>query len=194
MHQDPLLVCIVVPLDYNTDIIVRGFMNGQWINNATFLLWYCVQWFSHKCHCLLIWCETLTHWGRLAICTSNVTIIASNKGLAPGRRQAIIWTNKDLLDLGTYFIEILSESRAFSFKKMHLKMSTAKWQQFCLGFDVLTILVVSGTDDGCWCIMTVTRNWLHKDATAWKPFPHYRPYVRRMMSSFDIFISAWRRY
>ena len=36
----------------------------------------------------------LTHWGRVAhICVSKLTIIGSDNGLSPGRRQAIIWTN-----------------------------------------------------------------------------------------------------
>ena len=40
--------------------------------------------------------------------------------------------------LGTNFIEILNEIHTFSFKKMHLKMSSAKWRQFCLGFNVFS--------------------------------------------------------
>ena len=36
----------------------------------------------------------LTHWGRVThICVGNPTIIGSDDGLSPGRRQAIIWTN-----------------------------------------------------------------------------------------------------
>ena len=36
----------------------------------------------------------LTHWGRVThICVGKLTIIGSDNGLAPGRRQAIIWTN-----------------------------------------------------------------------------------------------------
>ena len=31
------------------------------------------------------------------ICVSKLTIIGSDNGLAPGRRQAIIWTNAGLL-------------------------------------------------------------------------------------------------
>ena len=35
----------------------------------------------------------LTHWGRVThICVGKLTIIASDNGLSPGRRQAIIWT------------------------------------------------------------------------------------------------------
>ena len=65
------------------------------------------------------------------ICVSKLTIIGSDNGLSPVRRQAIIWTNDGMLlirTLGTNFNEILSEIHAFSFKKMHLKMSSAKWR------------------------------------------------------------------
>ena len=72
----------------------------------------------------------LTHWGRMThICVSKLTIIGSDNGLSPDRRQAIIWTNAGILlirTLGTNFSEILSEIHAFSFKKMHLKVSSAK--------------------------------------------------------------------
>ena len=74
------------------------------------------------------------------ICVSELPIIGSDNGLSPGRRQAIIWTNAGILLIRTWgrnFSEILSEICAFSFKKMHLKMS-AKWRPFCLGLNVLT--------------------------------------------------------
>ena len=36
----------------------------------------------------------LTHWGRVMhICVGQLTIIGSDNGLSPGRRQAITWTN-----------------------------------------------------------------------------------------------------
>ena len=38
--------------------------------------------------------------------------------------------------LGTNLSEILSEIHTFSLKKMHLKMSSAKWRPFCLGLNV----------------------------------------------------------
>ena len=75
------------------------------------------------------------------ICVSNLTIIVSDNGLSPGRRQAIIWTNAGILligPLGTNFSEILIGIQTFSFKKMHLKMSSAKWRPLCLGLNVLT--------------------------------------------------------
>ena len=71
-----------------------------------------------------------THWGRVThICVSKIIIIGSDNGLSPGRRQSIIWTNAGILligPLGTNFIEILIGILAFSFKEIHLKMSSAK--------------------------------------------------------------------
>ena len=84
----------------------------------------------------------LTHWGWVAhLCVSKLTIVGSDNGLSPGRRQAIIWTNAAMLliqPLGTNFIEILIEIHTFSFKKMHLKISSAKWQPFFPGGNELT--------------------------------------------------------
>ena len=85
--------------------------------------------------------DALTHWGRVThICVSKLTIIASDNGLSPGRRQAIIQTNAGILliwPLGTNFSEILIEIKTFSFKKMHLKILSDKWRPFCLGLNVL---------------------------------------------------------
>ena len=74
------------------------------------------------------------------ICVSKLVAIGSDNGLSPGRRQAIIRTNAGILligPLGTNFSEILIEIHTFSFKKMHLKMSSAKWRPFCIGLNVL---------------------------------------------------------
>ena len=77
------------------------------------------------------------------ICVSRQTITGSDNGLSPGWRQAIIWTNAGILligPLGTNFSENLIEILTFSFKKMRLKVSSAKWRPFCLGLNVLTSL------------------------------------------------------
>ena len=91
----------------------------------------------------------LTHWGRATHkCVSKLTIIGSDNDLSPGRRQVIIWTNDGLLligRLGTNFSEILSKIHTFSFKKMHLKTSSAKWRLFCLGLNMSTL--VSASDE-----------------------------------------------
>ena len=85
----------------------------------------------------------LTHWGRVTnICISKLTIIASDNGFFNGRRQAIIWTNDGKLiiePLRTNFNEILIGMHAFSFKKMHLKMSSGKRCSFGLGLNLLNI-------------------------------------------------------
>ena len=84
------------------------------------------------------------------ICVGNLTIIGSDNGLSPGRRQAIIWTNTGPLligPLGTKFSEILIEIQTFSIKKIHLKMSSGKWRPFCLGLNVLTDIRETGTFD-----------------------------------------------
>ena len=87
----------------------------------------------------------LTHWGRVThICVSEPTIISSDNGLSPGRRQAIIWTNAGILLIrpqGTNFNEILIEIHIISFTKIHLKMSSGKWRPFCLGLNVLKLRI-----------------------------------------------------
>ena len=93
----------------------------------------------------------LTHWGRVRhICVSKLTIIGSDNGLSPGRGQAIIWTNAGILlirPLETNFSEILIEFLTFSFKKMCLKVLSAKRWPFCLSLNVCNI--VSPRQNGC---------------------------------------------
>ena len=109
------------------------------MTNITFLFLY-----SHRFEFIK---ETfsicLTHWGRVThICVSELTIIGSDNGLSPGRRQAIIWTNDGILligSLGTNFSEKLIEIYSISFKIIHWKISSGKWRPSCLGFDVLII-------------------------------------------------------
>ena len=66
----------------------------------------------------------------------------TDSGLLPCRLQAIILTNVGILligPLGLNFSEILIEIHIFSFKKMHLKMSSGKWRPFCLGLNALNV-------------------------------------------------------
>ena len=84
--------------------------------------------------------QTLTRWGRgTHLCLNSVTIVGSDNGLSPCRCQAIIWTNAGTLFIvppGTNVSEILIEIYTLSFKKMYLKMSSAKWRPFGLGLNV----------------------------------------------------------
>ena len=87
--------------------------------------------------------QLLTHWGRAThICVSKLTIIRSDNGLSPGRRQAIIWTSIGILSVGTLetnFSRKLSEIHPFSFRKMHFKITSGKWRPFCLGLNLLNL-------------------------------------------------------
>ena len=87
--------------------------------------------------------DALTHWGRVThICANKLTIIGSDNGLSPGRRQSIIWNNAGILliaPLGTNFNGILIEIHILSFKKIHLKMLSGKWRPSCLGLKVLSV-------------------------------------------------------
>ena len=102
------------------------------------------------------------------ICVNKVTIIGSDNGLSPGRRQAIIWTNAGILligSIGTNFNEILIGIQTFSFKKMHLKMASAKWRLFCRGLNELT----------CWIVLQIIKDmfrfwivsWIWHDPSRW---------------------------
>ena len=79
-------------------------------------------------------------WGRVTyICVGNLTIIGLDNCVSPYRHQVIIWTNAGMLiraletNLGESSIDIV----ILSFKKMRLKVSSAKWLLFCLGLNVL---------------------------------------------------------
>ena len=78
--------------------------------------------------------NVLTHLERVTnTCVGNPTIIGSDNGLSPGRRQAIIWTNAGILLTGpsvTNFGEILIENLSFPFTKMRVKLSPANGGHF----------------------------------------------------------------
>ena len=126
-----LMEILVFWFTYDYSLVPKVMAGQHWLSGEEHLRsHYLYQWWlsllRHLCVTQL-WC--LTHWGRVThICVSKLTII--------GRRQAIIWTNDGISligSLGTNFREILVEILTFSFKKMHLKISSAKWRPFCLG-------------------------------------------------------------
>ena len=73
--------------------------------------------------------QLLTHWDRMThIWIGDLTILSSDNGLSPDRRQAIIWTNDEILligPLGINLSEILIAIDAFPLKKMHLETLAA---------------------------------------------------------------------
>ena len=115
--------------------------------------------------CPCVWCcsiscwyrwalNSLTHWDRLThICVSklrdvyitslvNYTIIGSDNGLSPLRRQPIIWNNDGLLSIrsrGTYSNEILFEFQEKSIQEYAYENAVCKnWRASCLGLSVST--------------------------------------------------------
>ena len=112
--------------------------------------------------------QFLTHWGWVThLCITRLTIIGSDNGLSPGRRQAIIWTNVSILLIGpleTNFNEMFIEMLAFSFAKIHLQMSSGKWRPFCLGLNVLIGRVSTETipHGVYWVMLGVAFTWVRK--------------------------------
>ena len=86
-----------------------------------------------RLYCYLVLLSSLTHWGRVMhICVVKLTIIDSDNGLSPERRQAIIWTNVGILLIGplrTNFSEILIGFQTFSNKSLQLiwRSGTRRW-------------------------------------------------------------------
>ena len=104
-------------------------------NTTIVIKWYKLKMSSIGWRPLYLGRNVLTHWSRVThICVSKLTIIGSDNGLSPDPHQAIIWTNAGLLLIGPlrnklqWNIEILTSS----FKKMRLKVSSAKRRPFCL--------------------------------------------------------------
>ena len=74
----------------------------------------------------------------------NLVIIGSDNGLAPERRQAIIWTNDGIWvigSLGTNVGEMLIGIHTFSINILHLKISSAKWRPLRLSLNVLNAYI-----------------------------------------------------
>ena len=66
---------------------------------------------------------SLTHWGRVThICVGNLTIIGSDNGLSPGRRQAIPLTNAGILLIGPL------ETNT---SEIFIGIKTRKWTRKC---------------------------------------------------------------
>ena len=132
------------------------------------------------------WCKlsyywiSLTHWGRVThICVVDLTIIASDNGLLPGRHQAISWTSAGILligPLGTNFSEILIEIQTFSLKKICLKMLSAECCPFRLGLNVL-------------------RRTLHWETKPeWLPWPHFNDPLHNFPSLWGAVMHRWIRW
>ena len=95
----------------------------------------------------------ISHCSVMQIFVTNLTIIGSDNGLSPGQRQAIIWTNAGMLliwTLRTNFTQILITIHTFSFKKMHLKMTSGKCRPGCRPFYLSLNVIVAVTIAAKW--------------------------------------------
>ena len=123
-------------------IVNRTFWNRFQRNSNFFIEEMHLKMLSSKWQPICLSCNVLTHWGQVTyICISKLTIIGSDKGLSPGRHQAIIWTNDGILSIwpwGANFSEMLTKIQTSSFNKMHLKMSVI-YQPFCLSLNTLIV-------------------------------------------------------
>ena len=109
---------------------------------------------------------------HISVC--KLTIIGSDNGLSPERRQAIIWTNAGILltgPLGTNFSEILIEIQTFSLKKIRLKMSSSKCCSFRLGLNVLKQPFNNWKFSGPWLGFGQLCDWGY---STWSSSSHYR--------------------
>ena len=108
----------------------KSTMGNYFLESDHFSRW---QW-----HCTAL----LIHWGLVThICVSKIAIIGSENGLSPDRRQAIIWTNAEMLLIGTFVHKlqcncnrnqyILSQDNAFEYL-------SANWRPFFLGLNLFT--------------------------------------------------------
>ena len=64
----------------------------SWLGADQVISHYLNQWWLHYWHIFAsLGLNGLTHWGRVThICVSKLSILGSDNGLSPGRRQAII--------------------------------------------------------------------------------------------------------
>ena len=83
-----------------------------------------------------------TPWCCIYVAVNWVST-GSDNGFPPLWRQAITWTNVEFLPigpLGAHLSEIWIKMQNFSFMKMPLKFSSAKWRPFWPGGDKLSSL------------------------------------------------------
>ena len=78
----------------------------------------------------------LIHWGRVThICVSKLTVVGSDNGLPPGRRQAIVWTNAEILLIGpsgTCFRNLNRNSYVFIQENAFCKMAAICFWPQCV--------------------------------------------------------------
>ena len=98
----------------------------------------------------------VTHWGRVThICVRKLTIVGSDNGLSPGRRQAVILTNAGVLLIGllrkVLLVYLLSKLIYFHWRKWIGKCL----RPFCLGTNLLTTIYHHVANGNAFCITSL---------------------------------------
>ena len=83
----------------------------------------------------------MSHWGRVRhICVTKITIIGSDNGLAPIRRQAIIWTNAGIMLFWTLRNKLqwnFNQNPYIFNQENAFENAVWKMEAICLGLNVL---------------------------------------------------------
>ena len=138
-------------------IVSISTMKMSMLLNWFHMMWMHIYWtrwdmWSNNSEC------PLAHWGKYASVIQP--IIGSENGLSPDRRQAIIWTNKDISliePLGTNFNEIWIKI-CFSFRENAFENVVGI--NFCPQFNVLHKKYLCGILK-LWCRVQVMA-WCHQ--------------------------------
>ena len=138
------------------DCVIRRFqpcITGERVLSMWIRAWDSAPWCNTCANCLPlstelwgIWVRQqsfeipLTHWDwGIHLCISKLTTIGSYNGLVRAKPylnqcwNIVNWTLRNKLQW-IFYIEI----HTFSFKKIHLKISSRKWHPFCFSLNVLT--------------------------------------------------------
>ena len=110
------------------------------------------------------------------ICVCKFTIIGSDNGLPPGRRQAMIWTNAGILliwPLGTNFGEIFIGMKMF--EENALENVICQMASICLGLNVLS----SGNVFAC---LLSTKPWPEPAVTMKSDYGCGKEFINRNIS------------
>ena len=125
----PIFLCSCGTVEMHNDVVL-SFFNTQYPAHSMPMRIKYRMYFrrvklcstTYLCNCCVL-CDMdgLTHWDwGTHICVSKLTIIGSDNGLLPSRRQAIMWTNYGMLSIGpwgTNLSEIFIEIQTFSLRK-----------------------------------------------------------------------------
>ena len=127
------IIWIMISNSLDIDFI-HGDIHGRSCKKSKSIIMRVLKLFIHTLSSTL---QPLTHWGRVAhICVGNLAIIGSDNDWAWWAPSRYMNEFRDIVNrtIRINFDGILIGIHTFSFKKIYLKISSAKSWSFCLGF------------------------------------------------------------